>query len=84
MALGYKVALLSVWWKRGEVDTRFFSSKAEQKTYFDNLISAWSSLMNFNINDNITTSITYRDTSGRAIDELLKCNYAVIKDKNNK
>ena len=83
MALGYKVALLGVWWKRGEVDTRFFSSKAEQKTYFDNLISAWSSLMNFNINDNITTSITYRDTSGRAIDELLKCNYAVIKDKNN-
>ena len=53
MALGYKVALLGVWWKRGEVDTRFFSSKAEQKTYFDNLISAWSSLMNFNINDNI-------------------------------
>jgi len=83
MALGYKVALLSVWWKRGEVDTRFFSSKQEQKTYFDNLISAWSSLMNFNINDNITTTITYRDTSGRVINELLKCNYAVIQDKNN-
>lgn len=82
MALGYRVAILSVWWNRGEVDTRFFSSKADQKTYFDNKSLIWNSLNNFNINDNITTTIIFRDNSGRSIDTLLKCNYAIVKDKN--
>ena len=82
MALGYRVAILSVWWNRGELDTRFFSSKANQKTYFDNIGLTWNSLNNFNINDNITTTIIFRDNSGRTIDTLLKCNYAIVKDKN--
>lgn len=83
MALGYKVAIFNVWWRRGEVDTRFFSSKAEQKTYFDSKTLYFNDLNNFNINDNITTVITFRDASGRSIDDLLKCNYAIVKDSNS-
>ncbi|MBO7713494.1 MAG: hypothetical protein J6S85_07975, partial [Methanobrevibacter sp.] len=83
MALGYKVAIFNVWWRRGEVDTRFFSSKADQKTYFDSKTLYFNDLNNFNINDNITTVITFRDASGRSIDDLLKCNYAIVKDSNS-
>ena len=83
MALGYKVAIFNVWWRRGEVDTRFFSSKAEQNTYFDSKTLYFNDLNNFNINDNITTVITFRDASGRSIDDLLKCNYAIVKDSNS-
>lgn len=82
MALGYQVAILSVWWKRGELDVRFFSSKLDQKNYFDNLILGWSTLNNFNINDNITTQITFRDKTNRSIETLLKCNYAIVKNPN--
>lgn len=83
MALGYQVAIFNVWWRRGEVDTRFFSSKSDQKTYFDSKTLYWNSLNNFNINDNITTMIIFRDSSGRSIADLLKCNYAIVKDSNN-
>lgn len=83
MALGYQVAIFNVWWRRGEVDTRFFSSKSDQKTYFDSKTLYWNPLNNFNINDNITTMIIFRDSSGRSIADLLKCNYAIVKDSNN-
>ena len=39
--------------------------------------------MNFNFNDNITTMLTFLDNSSRDIETLLKCNYAILKDKNN-
>ena len=80
MALGYKVAIFNVWWRRGEVDTRFFSSKTDQKTYFDSMSLTFNDLNNFNINDNITTVIIFRDTSKRSITELLHCNYAIVWD----
>lgn len=79
MALNYQVAITSVWWQRGGVDTRLFSTKALQKAYFDAKSLVWNSLNNFNINDNISTTIVFRDTSNRDIETLLKCNYAVIK-----
>lgn len=79
MALKYQVAILSVWWNRGEVDTRLFSSKNERDRYFNNRNPYWNSLNNFNIRDNITTTIVFRDNSGRTIDELLKCNYAIVR-----
>lgn len=78
MALGYKVALTSVWWNRGGLDARLFSTKSEQQIYFTNLGLYYNELNNFNINDNITTTIIFRDKSGRSIDELLKCNYAIV------
>ena len=79
MALKYQVAILNTWWNRGEVDTRLFSTKSERDTYFNNLNPYWNSLNNFNIRDNITTTIVFRDESGRTIDELLKCNYAIVR-----
>lgn len=83
MALSYQVAIISVWWKKGGLDVRFFDTKANQKQYFDNLITSWSNLLNFNFNDNITTILTFLDSSSRDIETLLKCNYAILKDKNN-
>ena len=83
MALNYKVAIISVWWKKGGLDVRFFDTKANQKTYFDNIISGWSDLLNFNFNDNINTTLTFMDSTNRSIEDLLKCNYAIIKDSNN-
>jgi len=79
MALKYQVAILNVWWNRGEVDTRLFSSKSERDNYFNNKNPYWNSLNNFNIRDNITTTIVFRDNSERTIDELLKCNYAIVR-----
>ena len=79
MALKYQVAILNVWWNRGEVDTRLFYSKSERDLYFNGLNPYWNSLNNFNIRDNITTTIVFRDESGRTIDELLKCNYAIVR-----
>lgn len=78
MALGYKVALTNVWWNRGGQDTRLFSTISEQQTYFTNLGLYYNELNNFNINDNITTTIIFRDKSGRSISDLLKCNYAIV------
>ena len=83
MALNYKVAIISTWWKKGGLDVRFFDTKSNQKTYFDNLISGWSDLLNFNFNDNITTTLTFIDSTTRNIETLLKCNYAIVKDSNN-
>ena len=79
MALKYQVAILNVWWNRGEVDTRLFSSKDDRDFYFNSMSPYWNSLNNFNIRDNITTTIVFRDDSGRTIDELLKCNYAIVR-----
>ena len=82
MALTYQIALINVWWRNGEQNNRYFSTLAEQKTYFDSLIIGWSELVNFNINDNISTTIYFRDKTNRTIDTLLKCNYAIIKNPN--
>ena len=78
MALGYKIALTNVWWKRGGQDIRLFANTTEQQTYFSNLGLYWNDLVNFNMNDNITTTITFKDKSGRDAETLLKCNYAVV------
>ena len=79
MALKYQVAILNVWWNRGEVDTRLFSTKDDRDFYFNSMSPYWNSLNNFNIRDNITSTIVFRDDSGRTIDELLKCNYAIVR-----
>lgn len=75
----YGIALINVWWGDGDIDTRHFASTSEQSTYFDNLTTGKiSSLVNFNMGNNVTTQIVYRDTSGREADELCRCNYAVV------
>lgn len=75
----YRIALCNVFWSEGDVDTRFFETTEEQNTYFDNLtVGKISSLSNFNMGNNITTEITYRDDTNRTIEELVGCNYAVV------
>lgn len=78
MALGYKVALTNVWWNRGGQDVRLFQDTTEQKNYFSSLGLYYNELNNFNLNDNITTSIIFKDKSGRDAETLLKCNYAIV------
>lgn len=75
----YRIALCNVFWTEEDINTRFFSSVAEQNTYFDNLTGGkFSPLLNFNMGNNINTAVTYRDDSNRSVEELVACNYAVV------
>lgn len=83
MALQYEIALCSVWWCAGCENVRYFNSVAEQTSYFETLASGkFSPLANFNMGNNVETTIHYKDTSGRTPEELVACNYAVIRHKN--
>ena len=82
MALQYEIALCSVWWCAGCENVRYFNSVAEQTSYFETLASGkFSPLANFNMGNNVETTIHYKDTSGRTPEELVACNYAVIRHK---
>lgn len=79
--LKYKIGLCNVFWNKNGIDTKYFNNVEAQKNYFLNKINGGanlSPLVNFNINDNITTVVTYQDNSERTIEELIACNYAVI------
>jgi hypothetical protein len=79
--LKYKIGLCNVFWNKNGIDTKYFNDVEAQKNYFLNKINGGanlSPLVNFNINDNITTIVTYQDNSARTIEELIACNYAVI------
>ena len=80
MELNYKIALINVFWSKNDINTRYFETIAEQKTYFDNLIEGkgFSPLSNFNMNDNTETIVTFTDESGRDAETLCKTNYAVV------
>ena len=80
MKLKYKIALINVFWSKNDINTRYFETIAEQKTYFDNLIEGkgFSPLSNFNMNDNTETIVTFTDESGRDAETLCKTNYAVV------
>ena len=78
--LKYKLTLINVWWNENSIDTRYFNNLSEQDSYFDNLTKGIESpFVNFNMGDNISTTIIYRDNSNRDISELIKCNYLVLK-----
>lgn len=82
--LEYSVALLNVWWSKGDKNIRFFESVEEQSTYFDKLVGGQTSpLTNFNMGNNIETAITYLDTTNKSIEELVSSNYCVIYKKEN-
>ena len=77
--MNYKIALFNVWWSEDDLDTRHFDTTDEQASYFDALAQGKvSDLVNFDMGDNITTVIYYRDTSGRSIEDLCRCNYACV------
>lgn len=79
MALKYQIGLCSVWWSASGIDNRFFATADLQEEYFNNKIEYWSDLVNFNIGNNIDTTIIYTDRTTRNIDDLLQMNYCVIK-----
>lgn len=82
--LEYSVALLNVWWSKGDKNIRFFESVEEQSTYFDKLVGGQTSpLTNFNMGNNIETAITYIDTTNKSIEQLVTSNYCVIYKKEN-
>lgn len=82
MALKYEISLCSVWWCPDCEDTRYFESITAQTQYFLNLTGGvFSPLVNFPINNNVETVITYRDTSTKSIDALIASNYAVVRHK---
>lgn len=82
--LKYQIALVSVFWSQDDIDTRFFDSVETQNTYFDQLTNGkFSPLVNFNMGNNIETSVIYKDTTTRPVQELVGCNYAVIKTFND-
>lgn len=79
--LKYIIGLCNVFWNRDGIDTRYFESVASQRAYFLFKVGAVNAIgprINFNINDNISTTITYIDDSNRSIEELIACNYAVL------
>lgn len=82
MVLKYEISLCSVWWCPDCEDSRYFESIAAQTQYFLNLTGGvFSPLVNFPINNNVETVITYRDTSTKSIDALIASNYAVVRHK---
>ena len=75
----YKIALVNVFWSENENNTRYFINKNEQNSYFDNLASGKTSpLVNYNMRNNIVTTIIYKDTTNRRVDEIVKSNYAIV------
>ena len=82
--LKYKFALCNVFWSENDINTRHFESITQQNEYFDNLTrGVFTPLSNFNMGDNIETTIVYRDNTGRDINELIRCNYLVLHKLND-
>lgn len=81
--LKYRIALINVFWCEKDINTRYFDNIEEQELYFNALTGGkFSPLVNFNIGNNVDTSIIYKDVNGRSIEELLSCNYAVVEKYN--
>lgn len=77
--LQYKVALVNVPWRENDINTRFFDSVEAQNAYFDTLTGGkLSPLVNFNMGNAINTEISWRDTTGQPIENLIGCNYACV------
>lgn len=77
--MNYKIALVNVFWSEEENNTPYFESANWQNMYFDSLASGKTSpLVNYNMGNNIETTIVFRDTTNRSIDEVVKSNYAIV------
>lgn len=82
--INYRIALCSVFWNENDINNRYFDSVASQTAYFDLLTEGkFSPLVNFNMGNAIQTRVCYKDTSGRSIEELIACNYAVVEKYND-
>lgn len=76
----YQISLVNVWWDNTTIDTRYFTSIQSQTEYFEQLAGGeYSPLANFEMRDNITMRITYRDESTKTPEELVASNYAIVR-----
>lgn len=83
MSQNYKITLVNVFWTENGIDTRFFKTVDEQRQYFDILTEGVQApFVNFQMGDNITTRVTYKDNSARSVEELMRCNYCVVQKFN--
>lgn len=83
MSQNYKLTLVNVWWTESGIDTRFFDSISDQKTYFDDLMEGVSTpFVNFQMENNIDTRVTYKENSTRSVEELMRCNYCIVQKFN--
>lgn len=83
MSQNYKLTLVNVFWTENGIDTRFFKTVNEQRQYFDILTEGVQApFVNFQMGDNITTRVTYKDNSARSVEELMRCNYCVVQKFN--
>lgn len=83
MAQNYKLTLVNVWWTENGIDNRFFDSISDQKTYFDDLMEGVSTpFVNFQMENNIDTRVTYKENSARSVEEIMRCNYCVVQKFN--
>lgn len=84
MDLQYEISLINVNWFNGGNTNRNFTDVDEQKSYFLNKAGGYfSPLVNFKINDGISTIITYYDDSDRSIEDLIHCNYVIVRKGEN-
>lgn len=80
----YQIALINVFWDKSDINTRYFETTEDQQAYFEELTRGkFSPLVNFNMGNNIETRVIYKDVSGRSVEELISCNYAVVQKIEN-
>lgn len=83
MSLKYEIALINVWWEEQGTDTRYFEGVEEQTQYFETKASGlYSTFSNFNMGDNINTTIIYKCPQNLDINTLVASNYAVVRRTN--
>lgn len=79
--LQYKIALVNVWWHQGDENYPYFANVDDQTAYFNALTANgdyFTPLVNFNMFNNVQTTIIYRNSSNRLPEQLIACNYAVV------
>lgn len=81
VALNYQIALGSVWWDNSYSHVRRFGSRAEQQTFFNDIVN-WSAAIacNFNVTTLLNTTITFNYSQALNLSQLMLQNYAIIKD----
>lgn len=79
--LNYQIALCNVFWDEQNIDTRYFGSVEEQTQYFETLTEGlYSPFRNVKWGNGVELSLVYTENTGRSIQEVLHCNYAIIKE----
>lgn len=78
--LRFEIALVSVWWDKDSIDNMWFPDPSDQLVYMEYLADGkYSTMVNFNMNDNITTTQYFRDENKLDPLLLIESNYAIVR-----